>query len=252
GIGRAAVADAAAERAVRMDAAAGLVDARPGARGAARGGDPRDGRARNGAGGGAARHAARDHDLAQCVGLPLLPGRRVQDGGLPAALAAGGEPLRADQLRDRRPAPGALLSRPGGLRTRPAGADGVRGVVDRAGVHTAGAGMEACMTARRRLLVVCFTLLGCDADPARSVKIVARPIPAAEPTAGVGWGPEYQWRPELCPPPPEPSGGPSTLVATGACAFRQLGMMECTSTEDDFILQMTRPAAREAKLLIYV
>src|SRR5204862_103 len=88
------------------------------------------------------------------VGVPLLPGRRVHDGGLPAALAAGGEPLRADQLRDRRPAPGALLSRPGGLRTRPAGADGVRGAVDRAGVHTAGAGMEACMTARRRLLVI--------------------------------------------------------------------------------------------------
>jgi hypothetical protein len=28
--------------------------------------------------------------------------------------------------------------------------------------------------------------------------------------------------------------------------------MECTSTTDDFILQMTRPAAGEAKLLIYV
>jgi len=113
--------------------------------------------------------------------------------------------------------------------------------------------MEARVTGLRCLLViVCFALLGCDADPARSVKIVARPIPAADSTAGGGWGPEFAWRPELCPPPPEPSGGPSTLVATGACAFRQQGMMECTSTADDFILQMTRPAAREAKLLIYV
>ena len=109
------------------------------------------------------------------------------------------------------------------------------------------------MTGLRRLLViVCIALLGCEADPARSVKIVARPIPAVDSTAGGGWGAEYQWRPELCPPPPEPSGGPSTLVATGACAFRQQGTMECTSTEDDFILQMTRPAAREANLLIYV
>jgi len=100
------------------------------------------------------------------------------------------------------------------------------------------------------LVVACLALLGCEPDPARSVKIVARPIPAAEP--GGGWGPEYAWRPELCPPPPEPPGGRSTLVATGACPFRQEGAMECTSTADDFILQMTRPAAGEAKLLIYV
>ncbi len=107
------------------------------------------------------------------------------------------------------------------------------------------------MTGLRGVLVVaCLALLGCETDPARSVKIVARPIPAAEP--GGGWGAEYQWRPELCPPPPEPPGGRSTLVATGACAFRQEGAMECTSTSDDFIGQMTRPAAGEAKLLIYV
>ncbi|HKC83612.1 MAG TPA: hypothetical protein VKD46_06410, partial [bacterium] len=35
-------------------------------------------------------------------------------------------------------------------------------------------------------------------------------------------------------------------------AFRQEGAMECTSTTDDFIVQMTRPAAGKAKLLIYV
>ena len=100
------------------------------------------------------------------------------------------------------------------------------------------------------LVVACLALLGCEPDPARSVKIIARPIPAAEP--GGGWGAEYAWRPELCPPPAEPPGGRSTLVATGACPFRQEGAMECTSTTDDFILQMTRPAAGEATLLIYV
>ena len=108
------------------------------------------------------------------------------------------------------------------------------------------------MTRPRGVLVAaCLALLGCETDPARSVKIIARPIPATQP-AGGGWGSEYSWRPELCPPPPEPPGGRSTLVATGACAFRQEGAMECTSTTDDFIVQTTRPAPGGAKLLIYV
>src|SRR5438132_12120011 len=91
------------------------------------------------------------------------------------------------------------------------------------------------------LVVACLALLGCETDPARSVKIVARPISAAEP--GGGWGAEYQWRPELCPPPPEPPGGRSTLVASGACAFRQVGAMQCTSQTDYFVVQMTGTAA---------
>ena len=107
------------------------------------------------------------------------------------------------------------------------------------------------MTRLRVVLVVaCLAVLGCDTDPARSVKIIARPIPG--PGAGGGWGAEYAWRPELCPPPPEPPGGRSTLVASGACPFRQEGAMECTNTTDDFIVQGTRPAAGEATLLIYV
>jgi hypothetical protein len=145
------------------------------------------------------------------------------------------------------------------------------------------------------LAALCLALVACDQDPARTVKIIARPIPKSEPVAPPRAvtsppareparaakvtrrpGPtsrseeapssgatapvearsapvyEFQWRPELCPPPPEPSRGPSTLVATGACAFRQRGAMQCSSSQDDFYLEMKRPAAREATLLIYV
>jgi hypothetical protein len=102
------------------------------------------------------------------------------------------------------------------------------------------------------LAVLCLTLAGCDADPAPSVKIVPRPIPEADASAGSGWGAEFAWRPELCPPPPESEGGPGTLVATGACGFRQQGMIACTSEADDFVIEMTRPAARGASLLLYV
>jgi len=70
---------------------------------------------------------------------------------------------------------------------------------------------------------------------------------AVEPTV-----PEWQWRPNLCPPPSEPSGGPGTLVATGACAFQQHGPVNCTSLEDDFILETSRPSARQSTLIIYL
>ena len=41
-------------------------------------------------------------------------------------------------------------------------------------------------------------------------------------------------------------------MATGACAFRQQGAMQCSATQDDFYLELKRPAARDATLLIYV
>ena len=106
------------------------------------------------------------------------------------------------------------------------------------------------------VVAACLALGACDEDPARTMKIVERrpsgsrsdgapPDPAAA-------GSEFRWRPELCPPPPEPSGGPGTLVATGACAFEQQGTVDCTTLPDDFILETSRPAARGATLSIYV
>src|SRR5207247_2425686 len=84
------------------------------------------------------------------------------------------------------------------------------------------------------------------AVPVRPPKQTAAVPPAQLPVA------EFVWRPNLCPPPPEPSGGPSTFVATGACSFRHQGVMDCTTTKDDFYLEVTRPAARDATLLILV
>jgi hypothetical protein len=143
----------------------------------------------------------------------------------------------------------------------------MRGIVDRPGIDGPGARLEAGMRWGVALvLVACAGLLACDQDPARSVKIMARPVAgvptpdgpgAPGPTGITTWigpdeVPEWQWRPELCPPPPEPSGGDSTLAATGACAFHHRGPMECTSAGDDFVLEATRPAARDATLSIYI
>jgi hypothetical protein len=41
-------------------------------------------------------------------------------------------------------------------------------------------------------------------------------------------------------------------VATGACAFRHQGAVNCTSLEDDFILETSRPSARQSTLIIYL
>jgi hypothetical protein len=169
--------------------------------------------------------------------------------------------------------------------------------------------VEAGVRGRAAILAaVCLALVACDQDPARSVKIIARPapkeetaattpatasappaakpassekpaaapvagerssgtagpaatskkpdtasspavIPAAAPPAPI---PDFQWRPHLCPPPPEPSPGPSTLVVKGACAFRHQGATKCSSSKDDFYVEMRRPGARDSTMLVYV
>jgi hypothetical protein len=140
------------------------------------------------------------------------------------------------------------------------------------------------------LATACLIVSACDEDPARSVKIIDRPVvlpqrsdsslpestgpkpesspkrpatiatpsPAAKTDSTkavpVGSRPisEWEWRPELCPPPPEQADGPSTLVVTGPCAFQHKGAMECKVTPDDFIVQATRPGALDTTMSIYV
>ena len=102
-------------------------------------------------------------------------------------------------------------------------------------------------------LVGCLIVFGCDEDPARSVKIIARPAASmkAKPPRQALSIPIPDWRPNLC-PPPDPTRGSGTFVAKGACNFEQHGPVDCTSIGDDFIFNTYRPAAQGATLAIYV
>jgi hypothetical protein len=109
--------------------------------------------------------------------------------------------------------------------------------------------------ARRLLLAVVTAIaqIACEPDPARSVK-----IPRASSTAAPEVNPAIEasgalrWNPALCPPPIEPAGGPSTLVGTGACAFQQRGAAHCILTDDDLLMEVTRPMAGDARFMVYV
>lgn len=145
------------------------------------------------------------------------------------------------------------------------------------------------MTLPRALAILaCLAALGCDQDPARAMKIIARPpaaAPAADsppaasgssgtaevarpteivtapPAAATSAGkaaaapkppPAEAWRPLGCPPPPETSPGPSSLVVTGPCAFQHRAAVSCEALFDDFLLTMTRPAGHGATLMVFI
>jgi hypothetical protein len=56
-----------------------------------------------------------------------------------------------------------------------------------------------------------------------------------------------------CPPPPEEHPvGPSSLTATGPCAFEQRAAVTCESSVDNFTLALTRKAKNGATLVMYV
>jgi hypothetical protein len=102
--------------------------------------------------------------------------------------------------------------------------------------------------------IVCITIFGCDADPARSVRIIPRPIGSMKPRAPqqAPSVPVPKWRPNLCPPPPESTRGPGTLVATGDCNFEHHGFVECSALGDDFIFGIDRPSAKGSTISIFV
>ena len=149
------------------------------------------------------------------------------------------------------------------------------------------------MTRSSALIIVCLAALACEDDPARAVKIAARPpavaasavkspgavtppdaatLPdgsepsrpegparsvdtAARPPAAGGAAARSAgsgWHPEACPPPAETSSGPGSLSVTGPCAFEHRAPVSCESTPDDFIVAMTRKAARDATLVVYL
>ncbi len=102
--------------------------------------------------------------------------------------------------------------------------------------------------------VLCYAIIGCDEDPARSVKIITRPpayTQAKAPRQGISV-PTPEWRPNLCPPPPEPSRGSGTFVAKGACNFEHYGSVDCSALGDDFIAGTWRSAAHQSTLNIFI
>jgi len=133
------------------------------------------------------------------------------------------------------------------------------------------------------ILLSCL-MVACDEDPARKVKIVARPpspspiaksLPdlAAAPaektvapketgeakaasssapkTSSANSVPASEWRPAGC-PPPEDSPGPSTLKVTGPCTFEHRGKFSCEALHDDFYVSTSRKATGGASLMVYI
>ena len=147
---------------------------------------------------------------------------------------------------------------------------------------------------RARAIAVgaCLVAAACDEDPARSMKIIARPPaavspaaarPAVTPPRAAGPTPDTQaarssataappprsgassssagvarpaaatdWRPPGCPPPPEASSGPSSLTVAGPCAFEHRNAVACESLGDDFLVTLSRKAAGGVALMVYI
>ena len=125
----------------------------------------------------------------------------------------------------------------------------------------------------------CLAGLGCERDPASSVRIVERrpdapaqaaakppadnPVDpgggtaapttaSAAPPAGAKPADPAAFRLAACPPPPE--GGPevSSFTLAGPCAFEQRAAVSCEALFDDFIMIGTRKAKNGATVMIYI
>lgn len=95
------------------------------------------------------------------------------------------------------------------------------------------------------------TLAACDEDPARSLKIIARPpLPEAESQSLARSSRVPAWRAELC-PPAEAARGQGSFSAQGACAFEQTEQVNCIALGDDFFIELSRPASHGATLRIF-
>lgn len=128
-------------------------------------------------------------------------------------------------------------------------------------------------------LLIGIAALGCDQDPARSIKIIDRspaaaapaatspppagapaspaaapatPAPPVAPALARRARPSAQWRPDACPPPADAASGPSDLSVTGPCAFEHRSAAICESLADDFLVAVSRKAANGATLVVYI
>lgn len=107
------------------------------------------------------------------------------------------------------------------------------------------------MRLRRALLFVFGVLSACDEDPARAVRILARPpLSAAEARKLATSARVPAWRPALC-PQAEASQGQGSLSVTGACTFQQTTQVNCVALGDDFFIELARPASAGATLRMF-
>ena len=116
------------------------------------------------------------------------------------------------------------------------------------------------------LILTCLFSLGCDQDPAQSVKIVPRPartstaapsansaaaVPAPLPSTSVS--PLSPVLPDLnCQLPSQDLRGPSEFVAQGPCAVQFRGNANCQAMGDDFYVAFTRKARNGDSVVVYL
>ena len=112
------------------------------------------------------------------------------------------------------------------------------------------------------LILGCLFLIGCDEDPAQSVKIVPRPAqtttaPSGNPAARVSPPASAALvspvLPELnCQLASRDLRGPSEFVAQGPCAFQFRAKANCQAMADDFYVALTRTAQNGAAVVVYL
>ena len=129
------------------------------------------------------------------------------------------------------------------------------------------------MIIKRAVLAgLCCVAVACSEDPAKSTKIVPRPAATQPPAPATDDTPASRsfdtaprpgqkppvtagaagWKPADCPPPPEASSGQSSLVVTGPCPFEHKAAVACEPLADDFLVTMTRKAAGESTLMVFI
>ena len=123
---------------------------------------------------------------------------------------------------------------PGNAGLQRAGIAGSKGFIMNATKADAGGGMVAAMA-----VAVCLAVTAGAMHTAH----------AAEPTKRAA---AKTWRPSECPPPPEKGLGPSTIKATGPCAFEHKGEADCEAAGDDFLVTAVRATRNKAELLLFV
>ena len=202
----------------------------------------------------AAQRAPGGDGRAQPGGLSLLPRRWLHDGAVPAGVDPDGEQADPDELRHRRAAAGAVLSRPRRVRTRSGGRRRLRvGGGDRRR-HRARPRLEARVR-RGALLLVVVAAAACTEDLSDKPIIGAAP-PSSVSSSGVSPSPKPAlpagppWRSELCRPRGDASAG--SLRFNGECTFAVPEPALCRPDEDDFYILVKRTLAGGQSFNFYV